>query len=51
MKQTINEIEINGTVYVPKSEVTNLAPILDGMHINPKSKKGTDGNKIKSNGK
>lgn len=31
MEQKINEIEINGVVYVPKSSVTIPAPALDGM--------------------
>lgn len=31
MEQKINELEINGIVYVPKDSVNQMAPQLDGM--------------------
>ena len=31
MEHKINEIEINGVIYVPKDSVTQIAPKLDGM--------------------
>lgn len=31
MEQKINEIEINGVIYIPKDSVTQMAPNLDGM--------------------
>lgn len=31
MEQKINEIEINGVTYIPKSSVQQMAPKLDGM--------------------
>lgn len=31
MEQKINEIEINGVIYIPKDSVTQIAPKLDGM--------------------
>lgn len=31
MEQKINEIEINGVIYVPKDSVTQMSPKLDGM--------------------
>lgn len=33
MKQTIQEIEINGVTYVPKSEATATAPSIDGLPL------------------
>jgi len=33
MKQTLNEIEINGVVYVPKNDSASLAPTTDGMPL------------------
>jgi len=31
MEQKINEIEINGVVYIPKDSMAQMAPKLDGM--------------------
>lgn len=31
MSKEINEITVNGTVYVPKDSVRAMAPVLDGM--------------------
>jgi hypothetical protein len=33
MKQTLNEIEINGVVYVPKGETASIAPSVDGLPL------------------
>lgn len=33
MNQQITELEINGTVYVPKSSVTESAPKVDGLPL------------------
>ena len=33
MKSNINEIEINGVAYVPKGEVSSMAPQCDGLPL------------------